>query len=80
MPVTILCSVHQLIDLVGVMLSSLAAVQTSSLAKVLGRPAWIRRTLATVTIIAPARSAPPSCAGVSSNLILTLMLADKRIS
>jgi hypothetical protein len=69
-----------LIDLVGVMLSSLAAVQTNSLAKAFGRPAWIRRTLATITIVAPALSAPPSCAGVSSDRISTLIPAAERTS
>ena len=62
------------------MLSSLAAVQTSLLAKVLGRLAWILRTLAIIIIIALACLAPLSCAGVSRDLILTLMLAKVRTS
>jgi hypothetical protein len=55
-------------------------VQTNSLAKASSRPAWIRRTRATVIIVALARSAPPSCAGVSSDHILTLMPAAERTS
>jgi hypothetical protein len=36
----------------------------------------MRRTLATVIIIALAYLAPPSCAGVLGDLTLTLILAD----
>jgi hypothetical protein len=36
----------------------------------------MQRTLATVIIIALARLAPPSCAGVLENLTLTLILVD----
>jgi hypothetical protein len=75
-PVTISCGVRYLRAFVGVTLRSLTAVQTSLLASALGRPAWIRMTLATVTITALALSAPLSCAGVSGDLISTLIPAD----
>jgi hypothetical protein len=76
MPVTISCGVRHLRAFVGVTLRSLTAVQISLFASALGRPAWIRMTLATVTITAPALSAPPSCARVLGDLISTLIPAD----
>jgi hypothetical protein len=76
--VTISCGVRQLIDLVGVMLMILTAVQTSPLAKAFGRPEWMPRPLAAIMMIAPAHTAPPSCAGVSGDLTSTLMPAEVR--
>jgi hypothetical protein len=76
MLVTVSCGVRYLRAFVGVTLRSLTAVQTSLLASALGRPAWIQITLATVTITALALSAPPSCAGVSGDLISTLIPAN----